>query len=211
MAATDASRNTTRTLKVGDVAPDFTLPTHNEGRLNLHWYRGRKNVVLAFYPGDWTPVCTAQIPEFQSLLEKFNDQSTQVLGISVDSVPCHVAWAKSLGGISFPLMADYYPHGEVAQVVRRVERSRVCRARGAGDRQGRRDQIYRQCRSGEDPQHRPTAERAGQAQRLSPCGDSPLTDRLVKRTIIPYIRPELRRALRRGSVVLIRTFETGAI
>ncbi len=116
MAATDASRNTTRTLKVGDVAPDFTLPTHNEGRLNLHWYRGRKNVVLAFYPGDWTPVCTAQIPEFQSLLEKFNDQSTQVLGISVDSVPCHVAWAKSLGGISFPLMADYYPHGEVAQL-----------------------------------------------------------------------------------------------
>lgn len=115
MTLTDKSSNSTRTLKVGDVAPDFTLPTHNEGRLDLHWYRGRKNVVLAFYPGDWTPVCTAQIPEYQSLIDKFSEYDTQVLGISVDSVPCHVAWAKSLGGISFPLMADYFPHGEVAR------------------------------------------------------------------------------------------------
>ena len=116
MSTPDRPSNITRTLKVGDEAPDFTLPTHNEGRLNLRWYRGRKNVVLAFYPGDWTPVCTAQIPEYQKLMDRFNDYHAQVLGISVDSVPCHAAWAKSLGGITYPLMADYFPHGEVARL-----------------------------------------------------------------------------------------------
>ncbi len=102
-------------LEVNDPAPDFTLPTHNEGELNLAWYRGRKNVVLAFYPGDWTPVCATQIPEYQRVFEKFDSYDCQLLCVSVDSVPCHKAWAKSLGGLSFPLMSDYYPHGEVAQ------------------------------------------------------------------------------------------------
>ena len=101
-------------LKVGDAAPDFTLPTHNEGELNLAWYEGRKNVVLAFYPGDFTPVCSAQIPAYVSLMDFFDEHDCQVFGISVDSVACHLAWAKSMGGLPFPLMSDYYPHGEVA-------------------------------------------------------------------------------------------------
>lgn len=100
---------------VNDPAPDFTLPTHNEGELNLAWYQGRKNVVLAFYPGDWTPVCATQVPEYQKLIEQFEKYDCQLLCVSVDSVPCHKAWAKSLGGLSFPLMSDYYPHGEVAR------------------------------------------------------------------------------------------------
>ena len=116
MSVVNQTSTSTRTLKVGDIAPDFTLPSHNEGRLNLQWYRGRKNVVLAFYPGDWTPVCTAQIPEYHTLLGRFAEMQTQVLGISVDSVPCHVAWAKSIGGLSFPLMSDYFPHGEIARL-----------------------------------------------------------------------------------------------
>lgn len=102
-------------LKVGDVAPDFTLPTHNEGELNLAWYRGRRNVVLAFYPGDWTPVCATQIPGYENIIDEFGKFNTQLLAISVDSVPCHLAWAKSCGGFSFPLMADYYPHGAIAK------------------------------------------------------------------------------------------------
>ncbi|MFQ5499459.1 MAG: redoxin domain-containing protein [Candidatus Zixiibacteriota bacterium] len=101
-------------LTIGDMAPDFTLPSHNEGELNLAWYRGRKNVVLAFYPADWTPVCATQIPEYQKVLSRFEQSETQLLGISTDSVPCHLAWARSLGGIEYPLMSDYYPHGEVA-------------------------------------------------------------------------------------------------
>jgi len=101
-------------LKVGDAAPDFTLPTHNEGELNLAWYQGRKNVILAFYPGDFTPVCSAQIPAYVSLIDTFDEYDCQVLGISVDSVACHLAWAKSMGGLPFPLMSDFYPHGEIA-------------------------------------------------------------------------------------------------
>lgn len=102
-------------LNINDPAPDFTLNTHNEGELNLAWYQTRKNVVLAFYPADWTPVCSNQIPQYQKELEIFDKYDCQILCISVDSVPCHKAWAKSLGGLSFPLMADFYPHGKVAQ------------------------------------------------------------------------------------------------
>lgn len=104
-----------KTIIVGDQAPDFTLHTHNEGELNLAWYRGRKNVILAFYPGDFTPVCSVQIPGYQKDLKRFEACNTQLFGISVDSVACHRAWAESLGGLSFPLMADYWPHGEVAR------------------------------------------------------------------------------------------------
>lgn len=117
MVNTESTKTSeTSTLKVGDTAPDFTLPTHNEGELNLAWYRGRKNVVLAFYPGDWTPVCAAQIPGYQHVYEEFEKQNCQLLAISVDSIPSHMAWAKSFGGFSFPLMSDYYPHGRVASL-----------------------------------------------------------------------------------------------
>ncbi|RKX23561.1 MAG: peroxiredoxin [Candidatus Zixiibacteriota bacterium] len=102
-------------LKVGDLAPDFTLNTHNEGELNLAWYQGRKNVVLAFYPADWTPVCATQVPSYQEVHNRFEEYDCQLLCISVDSVPCHIAWAKSFGGLSFPLMSDFWPHGEVAR------------------------------------------------------------------------------------------------
>jgi len=108
-------KSETETLKVGDPAPDFTLPTHNEGELNLAWYQGRKNVVLAFYPADWTPVCATQVPGYQVIIDEFDKYDAQLLCISVDSVPCHIAWAKSLGGLSFPLMSDFFPHGEVCR------------------------------------------------------------------------------------------------
>ena len=103
-------------LQVGDTAPDFTLQSHNEGELNLAWYRGRKNVFLVFYPGDWTPICTAQIPGYQAELERFEQMECQVLAVSVDSIPSHRAWARSLGGLSYPLMSDFYPHGAVAEM-----------------------------------------------------------------------------------------------
>ncbi len=112
---TDLNSSQTETLKVGDPAPDFTLSTHNEGELNLAWYQGRKNVVLAFYPADWTPVCATQVPSYQDIFDKFEKYDAQLLCISVDSVPCHMSWAKSMGGLSFPLMSDFFPHGEVAK------------------------------------------------------------------------------------------------
>jgi peroxiredoxin len=101
-------------LKVGDKAPDFTLPAHNGPKVTLSQYRGEKNIVLAFYPLDWTPVWSEQMPGYQEDLEKFEALSTQVLGVSVDSIPSHEAWAESLGGIDYPLLSDFWPHGEVA-------------------------------------------------------------------------------------------------
>ncbi len=102
-------------LKVGDKAPDFKLPSHLGGKITLSDYRDKKNVVVAFYPMDWTPVCTNQIPSYENELERFERMDTQVLAVSVDSVPCHQAWQKTLGGIMYPLLSDNAPHGEVSR------------------------------------------------------------------------------------------------
>lgn len=102
-------------LEVGDNAPDFELPTHldKEKKVKLSDLRG-KNVVIAFYPLDWTPVWTVQMPSYEADKERFAGYDAQVLGISVDSIPSHVAWAKSLGGITYDLLADFHPKGSVA-------------------------------------------------------------------------------------------------
>lgn len=104
-------------LNVGDQAPDFELPAvvgNIRQRVKLSDYRG-KNVVLVFYPADWTPVCTAELPAFNAELEKFAGYNADVVGISVDSLPSHMAWQKKeIGMLSLPLASDFYPHGEVA-------------------------------------------------------------------------------------------------
>lgn len=102
------------TLKIGQPAPDFTLPSHLDKKVTLSDLRG-KNVVLAFFPMAWTPVCTHQIPSYEADISKFTALNTQVLGISIDHVPCLKAWTQSLGGISYPVLSDFWPHGEVAQ------------------------------------------------------------------------------------------------
>lgn len=102
-------------LKVGDLAPDFKLPSHHDEIVQLSQYRGKKNVVLAFYPLNWTPVCSGQIPGYQEILDRFDKYNVQVLAISVDSVPSHKSWAYAMGGIDFPLLADFWPHGAIAE------------------------------------------------------------------------------------------------
>jgi peroxiredoxin/glutaredoxin len=101
-------------LHVGDKAPDFTLPSHLDKEITLSDLRG-KNVVLVFFPMAWTPVWTNQIPSYEADLAKFAGFNAQVLGISIDHVPCLKAWAQSLGGISYPLLSDFWPHGRVAE------------------------------------------------------------------------------------------------
>lgn len=104
-------------LKVGDPAPDFKLPCttgEKSGEFQLSGYRG-KNVVLAFYPFDFTPVCATEMPAFEAELGKFAGANAQVVGISTDSVPCHAAFQKSLGGLSYPLASDKWPLGKVAK------------------------------------------------------------------------------------------------
>ena len=105
----------TQTLKVGDKAPDFTLADQNNNKVTLSSFQGKKNVVLVFHPLAFTSVCAVQMPGYSKERQSFEGVDTQVLGISVDSAAAHKAWAEHLGGIDYPLLADFFPHGEVAK------------------------------------------------------------------------------------------------
>jgi peroxiredoxin len=100
--------------KVGEEAPDFTLKSHLDTEVKLSDFRGKKNVVMAFYPLAFTPVWTVQIPAYEEDLSEFARYNAQVLGLSTDTIPSIKAWAKSLGNISYPLLSDFWPHGLTA-------------------------------------------------------------------------------------------------
>ena len=91
-------------LGVGDQAPDFTLPGTGGREDSLSEFRGQP-VVLVFYPGDDTPVCTKQLNTYNDDLEQFSDMNAQVIGISAQDVGSHDAFA-SKHGFAFPLLAD---------------------------------------------------------------------------------------------------------
>ena len=103
------------TLNVGDRAPDFALRSHRGGIVKLSDFRGKKNVVLAFHPLAFTPVCATQMCSYESELSRFDGADAAVLGVSIDAQPAKAAWAKTLGPISYDLLSDFHPHGEVAR------------------------------------------------------------------------------------------------
>jgi peroxiredoxin len=94
-------------------AIDFTLPDGESRPVKLSDYRG-KNVVLAFYPADWSPVCTNELNLIQETLDEIHRHDAEVLGVSVDGHWSHRAWARAQH-VTFPLLSDFWPHGEVAQ------------------------------------------------------------------------------------------------
>ena len=102
-------------LKSGDEAPDFELRSHRGGTVKLSDFRGKRRVVVAFHPLAFTPVCAAQMCGYQSDLSRFDAADAAVLGISVDAQPAKAAWAQALGPISFDLLSDFHPHGDVAE------------------------------------------------------------------------------------------------
>ena len=100
-------------LPPGTTAPDFELP-HSPGQtVSLAEFRGRP-VILAFYPADWSPVCTDQLALYQEVLPEFRKFDAELLGVSVDGVWSHLAFAKDRN-LRFPLLADFEPKGEVAR------------------------------------------------------------------------------------------------
>lgn len=107
-------------IAIGTEAPDFELPTSElEGgrpgkKLKLSDFRGKKNVVLAFYPLDFSPVCSGEMACFKDDFGQFQSAGTEVIGVSVDHAWAHAAFAKS-AGIAFPLAADFEPKGAVAR------------------------------------------------------------------------------------------------
>jgi peroxiredoxin/glutaredoxin len=100
-------------LPIDTPAPDFTLPSHLDKPVTLSDLRG-KNVVLAFFPLAFTPVCSSQIPAYEAEMDTFSSLETQILAISVDNSASQKAWAESLGGIHYPILSDFWPHGAVA-------------------------------------------------------------------------------------------------
>jgi peroxiredoxin len=101
-------------LPAGSSAPDFSLLSTPDQRVALQEFRGRP-VILAFYPADWSPVCTDQMSLYNELLPEFHKHGAQLLGISVDGVWCHAAFAKDRN-FHFPLLADFEPKGAVSRL-----------------------------------------------------------------------------------------------
>ena len=88
---------TAKEVSVGDVAPDFTLKNEDGQEVTLSGFQGKKNVVLAFYPFDWSPVCTTENCALTQDLSGFEGKGTVILGISCDSHFSHKAWKEKLG------------------------------------------------------------------------------------------------------------------
>jgi len=102
-------------VKVGDVAPDFLLPSITGQKVTLNQYRGKKNVVLSFVPAAWTPVCSDQWPGYNIVKDLFDKNDAVLLGITVDNIPTLYAWTNQMGKLWFPVLSDFYPHGKVAE------------------------------------------------------------------------------------------------
>jgi peroxiredoxin len=100
-------------LPLGTEAPDFELPSTPDQTVSLVEFRGRP-VILAFYPEDWSPVCSDQLALYQQLLPEFQRFNAELLAISVDGVWSHLAFAKDRN-LHFPLLADFEPKGEAAR------------------------------------------------------------------------------------------------
>lgn len=101
-------------LKVGEEAPDFTLSDLKGQRVSLSDYLGKKNVVLSFVPAAWTPVCSRQWPGYNISKEYFDKNDAIVIGIAVDNIPTLYAWTEDMGGLWFPVVSDFWPHGAVS-------------------------------------------------------------------------------------------------
>jgi peroxiredoxin len=100
-------------VDVGSVAPDFTLKDQNNQDVSLSSFKGDRNVVLVFYPLTFTGVCQGELCAIRDDIGSFQNDNAQVLAVSVDSVFAHKVWADQ-EGYTFPLLADFWPHGAVA-------------------------------------------------------------------------------------------------
>lgn len=111
---TDVNEEGRRGAAIGAPAPDFTLRAGVERTLTLSGLRGAP-VVLVFYPADWSPVCGDQVSLYSEMLPEFTRYHAHLLGISVDGVWCHAAFA-SARNLKFPLLADFEPKGRVSRL-----------------------------------------------------------------------------------------------
>ncbi|WP_292731021.1 redoxin domain-containing protein [Methanoculleus sp.] len=102
-------------VEIGELAQDFSIPDHNGRSVGLSSFPGER-VILSFHPLAWTSICARQMEALEANREAFDALGAVALGISVDSVPCKRAWAERLGIEKTRLLADFWPHGGVAQM-----------------------------------------------------------------------------------------------
>ena len=114
MAESDTRQPPTDILPPGTPAPDFTLASAPDQTVRLGELRGRP-VILAFYPADWSPVCGDQMALYNEILPEFREYGAELLGISVDGVWCHAAFARDRK-LGFPLLSDFEPKGAVSRL-----------------------------------------------------------------------------------------------
>jgi len=101
-------------VEVGAKAPEFALKDYNNQQVTLSSYQGVTNVLLVFYPFAFSGICTGELCQLRDDLATYSSADVQVLGVSVDTPFSLKAWAEQQG-YQFPLLSDFWPHGEVAQ------------------------------------------------------------------------------------------------
>lgn len=101
-------------MEIGTEAPDFTLKDQNNQEVTLSSFRGSRNVLVVFYPFAFSGICTGELCAVRDDLGAFQNENVQILGVSVDHVFSLKAWANE-EGYRFPLLSDFWPHGEVAK------------------------------------------------------------------------------------------------
>jgi mycoredoxin-dependent peroxiredoxin len=101
-------------IAVGQTAPEFALKDQSQKEVKLSDFAGKKNVVLVFYPLDWSPTCTNEHACFVNDMKQFETLDAEVLGVSVDSVWSHKAYAEKMG-IKYSLLADFHPKGAMSE------------------------------------------------------------------------------------------------
>jgi len=101
-------------LPIGGQAPDFSLRDQNNEVVTLSDFRGDRAVLLVFYPWAFTNICTGELGQIRERLDEFANDAVQVMSISIDSSYAHKVFAQR-EDLQFPLLADFWPHGAVAQ------------------------------------------------------------------------------------------------
>ncbi|MET9448589.1 peroxiredoxin [Streptomyces cinerochromogenes] len=116
-------------IQVGDKAPDFELKDNHGRSVKLSDFRGEKNVVLLFYPFAFTGVCTGELCELRDNLPRFADRDTQLLAVSNDSIHTLRVFAEQ-EGLEYPLLSDFWPHGNVSRAYGVFDEDKGCAVRG---------------------------------------------------------------------------------
>ncbi|MGL5442478.1 MAG: peroxiredoxin [[Mycobacterium] stephanolepidis] len=101
-------------LPVGTIAPDFTLRNQNNQPVSLSDFRGKKAVLLVFFPLAFTGVCQGELDHVRDRIGDFENDDVQIIGLSVSAGPIHKIWS-SYSGFTFPILSDFWPHGAVAE------------------------------------------------------------------------------------------------